>query len=169
MGVRGRPGGGLSSLTLRNAAAFVLFTIGLLQMAGEACGSRTLKGLGAATAAAPLPKVFCDVAGLEPFASAFTLVGETRSGRVFEIPITPEIYARLSGPYNRRNAYGAALSFAPRLPENLWRSVARHGLREGGPLRRELGLPDDTSRLRVRIATQTRGRDDVWDLEVPLP
>ena len=168
MGLHIRPGGSLRSLTLRNAAACVLFSIGLLQMAGEACGSRTLKGLGAATAAAPLPKVFCDVAGLEPFASTFTLVGETRGGEAFEIAITPEVYARLSGPYNRRNAYGAALSFAPRLPEGLWRSVARHGLREGGPLRRELGLPKDTALLRVRIATQTRGRDDEWDLEVPL-
>jgi hypothetical protein len=159
----------MNSLTSRNAAAFVLFAIGLLQLAGEVCGSRTLKGLGAATVAAPFPKVFCDVAGLEAFASTFTLVGETRDGRVFEMPITPEIYGRLSGPYNRRNAYGAALSFAPRLPEGLWLSVARYGLREGGPLRRELGLPHGTSRLRVRIATQTRGRADVWNLEVPLP
>jgi hypothetical protein len=158
----------MSSLFLRNAAAFVVFAIGLLQMAGEAAGSRTLKGIGAATAAAPFPKVFCDVAGLEPFASTFTLVGETRRGTVFETRVTPELYACLSGPYNRRNAYGAALSFAPRLPETLWRSVASYGLREGGPLRSELGLPDDTSRLRMRIATQTRGRADVWELEVPI-
>ena len=158
----------MSSLSPRNAAALIVLGLGLLQMAGEACGSRALKGIGAATAAAPLPKVFCDVAGLEPFASTFTLIGETRSGSRFETQITPELYARLSGPYNRRNAYGAALSFAPRLPETMWHSVARYGLREGGPLRAELGLPGDTSRLRVRIATQTRGRDDVWDLEVPI-
>ena len=158
----------MSSLSLRNAAAFVVFAIGLLQMAGEAAGSRTLKGIGAATAAAPFPKVFCDVAGLEPFASTFALVGETRRGTEFETQITPEVYARLSGPYNRRNAYGAAFSFAPRLPEAMWRSVASYGLRAGGPLRRELGVPEDTSRLRLRIATQTRGRDDVWELEVPI-
>jgi hypothetical protein len=158
----------VSSLSVRNATAFVVFAIGLLQMAGEAVGSRTLKGIGAATAAAPFPRVFCDVAGLEAFASTFTLVGETRRGTSFETRITPELYARLSGPYNRRNAYGAALSFAPRLPEALWRSVATHGLREGGPLRGELGLPDDISRLRMRIATQTRGRTDAWNLEVPV-
>lgn len=158
----------MSSLSRRNAAAFVILAIGLLQMAGEACGSRALKGLGAATVAAPFPKVFCDMAGMEPFASTFMLIGETRRGTVFETRITPELYARLFGPYNRRNAYGAALSFAPRLPEAMWHSVARHGLREDGPLRRELGLPEDTSRLFVRIATQTRGRDDVWNLEAPI-
>jgi len=158
----------MTSLQRRNAAAFVLLAIGLLQMAGAVCGSRALKGLGAATVAAPFPKVFCDVAGLEPFASTFTLLGKTRSGTVFETRITPELYARLAGSYNRRNAYGAALSFAPRLPEAMWQSVAHYGLRAGGPLREELGLPDDIERLRIRIATQTRGRDDVWEFEVPI-
>lgn len=158
----------MSSVSRRNAAALVVLAIGFLQMAGEVFGSRALRGIGAATAAAPFPKVFCDVAGLEAFASTFTLLGETRRGTHFETQITPEVYARLSGPYNRRNAYGAALSFSPRLPETMWHSVARYGLRESGPLRRELGLPADTSRLRVPIATQTRGRNDVWEFEVPL-
>ena len=168
VGVHRREGDSMTSLTRRNVAATVILTIGLLQMAGEVSGSRTLKGVGAATVAAPFPKVFCDVAGLEAFASTFTLSGETREGIVFEQRITPEVYARLSGPYNRRNAYGAALSFAPRLPTAMWRSVAQHGLREGGALRRELGLPDDIARVRIRIETQTRGRDDVWEFDVPL-
>jgi len=42
-------------------------------MAGYVSGSITLRGIGAATAASPLPKVFSDVDGLETFASAFTL------------------------------------------------------------------------------------------------
>lgn len=158
----------MTPLQRRNAAAFVILAIGLVQMAGEVFGSRTLRGIGAATAAAPFPKVFCDVDGLEAFASTFTLSGETRGGTTFETQITPELYARLAGPYNRRNAYGAALSFAPRLPEPMWRSVAQHGLREGGQLRRELGLPEDATRIRIRIETQTRGRPDVWEFEVPL-
>ena len=158
----------MSSTSWRNAAALLVFAIGLLQMIGELCGSRVLKGIGAATTAAPYPKVFCEVAGLEAFAATFALAGETRSAGEFETQITPELYAQLSGPYNRRNAYGAALSFAPRLPEAMWRSVAQHGLREGGPLRRELGLPDDAGRMSVQIKTRTRGRDDGWELEVPL-
>jgi len=158
----------MNSLTFRNAAAFALIGVGLLQMLGEVCGSRALRGLGAATAAAPFPKVFCDVAGLEGFASTFTLIGQMRSGVLFEKPITPQVYSRLRGSYNRRNAYGAALSFAPRLPEPMWQSVARYGLCDRGPLRSELQLPHDLEWLRVRIATQTRGRGDVWEIEVPL-
>ena len=158
----------MNSLKRRDIAACVVLTVGLLQMVGEACGSRVLKGLGAATVAAPLPKVFCDVAGLEPFASTFTLVGETRSGASFETRITPELYARLSGPYNRRNAYGAAFSFAPRLPDGMWRSVAQHGLREGGSLRDELQLPHDVTCVRLRVETRTRGRSERWEFEVPI-
>lgn len=157
----------MTSPTLRNMAASVLLVLGLLQIIGEVFGSPPLKGLGAATAAAPFPKVFCDIKGLEGFASTFTLIGKTRSGTAFETRITPELYANLRGSYNRRNAYGAALSFAPRLPEAMWRSVANYALGANGRLRAELGLPSDTVDLRIRIATKTRGRDEVWEIDVP--
>lgn len=158
----------MTSLTRRNIAAAALLVLGLLQMIGEACGSRVMRGLGAATAAAPFPKVFCDMEGLEGFASTFTLIGKTSSGAVFETKITPELYAGLRGSYNRRNAYGAAISFAPRLPEAMWHSVANYALGANGRLRTELGLPNDIVDLRIRIATQTRGRHEVWEIEVPL-
>ncbi len=41
------------------------------------------------------------------------------------------------------------------------------GSAAGGPLRRELGVPAGARHLRVRIATRTRGRHDVWVLEAP--
>lgn len=158
----------MTSLTRRNIATAALLVLGLSQMIGEVCGSRELRGLGAATAAAPFPKVFCDMGGLEGFASTFTLIGRTSSGTRFETKITPELCAGLRGSYNRRNAYGAALSFAPRLPDAMWHSVAKYGFGSNGPLRTELGLPTDTVDLRIRIATQTRGRHEVWEIEVPL-
>jgi hypothetical protein len=158
----------MTSLIRRNIAAAALLILGLTQMSGYVCGSRLMRGLGAATAVAPFPKVFCDMSGLEGFASTFTVIGKTQSGRAFETRITPELYTGLRGSYNRRNAYGAALSFAPRLPDAMWQSVANYALRANGPLRKELGLPKDSEELRIRIATQTRGRDDVWEMEVPL-
>lgn len=133
-------------------------------MAGDALGLRWLRGIGAATVAAPLPKVFSDVAGLETFASDFVLEAETPRGTL-RVPITPGLYARVEGPYNRRNVYGAALSYAPRLPEELWRPVYCYGLAPGGPLRRELGLPEDAADVRVHISTRTRGRAGHWTLE----
>lgn len=148
----------------RNIAALIVFAVGLLQMVGEVSGLRALKGLGAATAASPFPKVFSDVNGLETFASEFIIHVETTSGQHVERVMTPEVYHQLKGPYNRRNVYGAALSYAPRLPDVLWQAVFCYGLNPEGPLRRELGLPTDAARIRVVIRTKTYGRNDTWVL-----
>ena len=137
----------MSRFSWRDGAALALLLLGSTQMAGDLLGNRMLKGIGAASAMAPCPKVFCEVRGLEGFASNFTLRLETSSGRIREVTITPELYARLRGPYNRRNAYGAAISFAPKLPESLWRSVYDYGWRKDGPLRREWGVPNDIAEV----------------------
>jgi hypothetical protein len=150
----------------RDLAAACLLVLGCSQMVGDLCGCRALKGLGAASAFAPCPKVFCDVNGLEGFASDFTLELKTQTGAVRTIAITPEIYSRLKGPYNRRNAYGAVLSFAPKLPPSLWRPVYNYGWRRNGPLRRELGVPDDVESVALLVGTRTRGRHDAWKLSV---
>lgn len=157
-------GGARSHPGWQDWGAALLLLLGLSQMAGDALGLRWLRGLGAASVAAPLPKVFSDVSGLETFASDFLLEAETPRG-VLHVPITPHLYARVEGPYNRRNVYGAALSYAPRLPGELWKPVYCYGLAPNGPLRRELGLPADATAIRVHIATRTRGRDDRWTLE----
>jgi len=148
-----------------NAAALLLAAVGLLQIAGWLTGVSALRGVGAASAVAPFPKVFSDVDGLETFASEFTLEAEVRPGEWTSVPITPQLYRRLDGPYNRRNVYGAALSYAPRLPPELWEAVYCYALGPDGPLRRELRLPPEPVRLRVRLRTKTRGRDDSWILD----
>jgi hypothetical protein len=132
-------------------------------MLGDVLGSRALKAIGTASAVAPCPKVFCDVQGLEAFASDFVLRFET-NGSVSELKLTPEIYRRLDGPYNRRNVYGAALSFAPRLPEPLWRAVFAYALAPAGPMRVELGIPAAATNMTVVIRTRTAGRNDTWEL-----
>jgi hypothetical protein len=151
-------------LRWRNAAALALGAAGCLQMIGYVSGSRTLRGIGAATVVSPLPKVFSDVDGLETFASTFTLRYAHADGTTRELRITPAVYGRLAGPYNRRNVYGAALSYAPRLPRDLWEPVYCYGLAAQGPLRRELGLADEDHDFMVTIRTETRGRHDVWTL-----
>lgn len=153
---------------LANRLAFLLTVVGSLAMVGYVVGSRPLRGLALATAAAPFPKVFSDVEGLETFASEFTLHWRDARG-AHELPITPELYARLRGAYNRRNVYGAALSYAPRLPEPLWRAVFEYAFAADGPLRREFGLPADAQQIAVEIRTRTRGRTDVWRLEAERP
>jgi hypothetical protein len=151
----------------RNLAALLLGVLALSQMTGDVLGYRPLVGLAAAWGFAPRPKVFSDVDGLETFASTFTLEWQEGSGVRRELQITPEVYSRLEGPYNRRNVYGAALSFAPRLPSSLWEPVFCYGLDGGGPLRREFGLPDSARHVAVEIRTRTHGRHDSWRLHAP--
>jgi hypothetical protein len=134
-------------------------------MVGYIGGNDVLRGIGAATVVAPLPRVFSDVDGLEPFASEFTLRYRDADGDLVEVAIAPALYGRLGGPYNRRNVYGVALSYAPRLPRALWESVYCHGLAVDGPLRKELGISPEATDISVTIRTRTRGRSDVWTLE----
>lgn len=144
----------------RNFAALSLLVIGLTQIAGDLFGSRVLKGIGAATAIAPCPKVFCDINGWEAFASTFELI--TDGDEHISVRITPELYARLKGPYNRRNVYGAAIAAAPRLPEPIWRSVLCYAFRSPGVLRPELGLPEPAKCIRIILRTNTRDRNECW-------
>ncbi len=145
----------------------LLLLSGLVQMFGGLTGLDSLKAIGFASAASPAPKVFCDVDGLEPFASTFTLSAETGSGATITCVLDPARYGRLKGPYNRRNAYGALLSYAPRLPGPLFDEVARNAVQPGSPLLTELGLPADTTALTLEIRTQTRGRNDLWRYRFP--
>ena len=149
----------------RTWAIIALGVVGLLQMAGDLIGSKTLKGIGACLVASPFPKVFSDVKGLETFASDFKITYQLPDGSETLLAITPQFYQQLAGPYNRRNVYGAALSYAPRLPEPLWQSVFCFGLRPGGPMRLEFAIPDEATNLRMLIVTKTRGRSDTWTLQ----
>jgi hypothetical protein len=147
-----------------NVLALIVTAIGCTQMIGYVIGSRELRGIGAATCAAPFPKVFSDVDGLETFASTFELSWRDPAGNEVSRPLTPELYGLLGGPYNRRNVYGAALSYAPRMPEPLWTAVFCYAFKPDGLLRREFGVPMEASDLAVTIRTRTRGRHDVWKL-----
>ena len=142
-----------SSLRKTNIACALLFAFGLIQMLGYLINSRPLRGIGAAYMVSPMPKVFSDVDGLETFASEFTLLYTDSKGHTGSVPIDPELYSQLKGPYKRRNVYGAALSYAPRLPDDLWQSVYNYGF--NGPLKTELSLPEGATNFRVQIKTKT--------------
>ncbi|HEY5551409.1 MAG TPA: hypothetical protein VIK52_05960 [Opitutaceae bacterium] len=157
----------MTPVTRANLAAIAVTAVGCLQMAGFLVDSRPMRGIGATSMVAPFPMVFSDVDGLETFASEFEITGVDASGALFRIPLTAERYSQLEGSYNRRNVYGAALAYAPRMPEPLWQAVFCFGLAQGGPLRRELGLPEGATNLAVVIRTRTRGRSDTWTLQPP--
>ncbi len=127
-------------------AAALLFLVGLTQMAGDLLHLPALKGLGAATAMAPAPKVFGSIRGYETFSTGFALEADGQSWQ-----LSPERYARLLGPYNRRNVYGAALSYGPVLPPALRDPVLRHALCGEAPLLAELGIPAPAAGAKRRV------------------
>lgn len=127
-------------------AICAIIAIGTFQFAGHALQLPLLKGLGTISGLSPYPKVFCEAKGYEPFAATFTIIGEDSEGMTHEIQLTAERYAQLSGPYKRRNVYGAALAYAPRLPEEL----REHLFTNLSPLFAELNLPSlENPRLKI--------------------
>ena len=122
-----------------------LLGLGLLQMSGDVLGVPALKGLGMATAASPAPRVFSSIRGLETYSTDFFLEWRSRDGTAHSLALTPEVYERLRGAYNRRNAYGAALAAGPVLAtdprtQRLFEAVISYALCGEAPVLRELGI-----------------------------
>jgi hypothetical protein len=141
---------------VRSWLPWFLVLLGLGQMAADVANVPIVSALFFATAASPAPKVFTALSGLEPFSSRFAL--ETvRGGMITETTtVTSELYQRLSGPYNRRNVFGAILAGGAVLKQSPWTApmvdaVLNYGLcGERPPLVEELGLPQgDGYRLRI--------------------
>lgn len=149
----------------------LLITVGLLQMLGFALHLPFLRQAGSALAASPLPLVFSHFRGFETFASRFEVVITAESGESAKAEITPELYSRLKGPYNRKNTYGAAIAYGPGLTGEreapLWKSVLHYGFCSPAPLALEFGLPNPIRHASVQAQTKTAGANDSWKLEIP--
>lgn len=135
-----------------NRTAAALLLVGLLQMTGDvletlgaASIGRPLKAIGAASTASPAPRVFSASRGLETYSTAFRIAWIDSRGTGHEVLLTPQVYARIKGPYNRRNVYGAAVAYGPLLASTpataaLFQAVAEYALCGDAPLLRELGI-----------------------------
>jgi len=113
--------------------AVLIVVIGCLQMAGDVFGLPVVKAIGALSHMSPAPKVFTTQNGFETFSSTFVLHAWDDRHGLTALPLTPQVNANVRGPYNRRNAYGAALSYGPVLAasphtEPMFTSVLRFGL-----------------------------------------
>lgn len=149
---------------MRKALYIFVVALGLLQIVGYVSGVGALLGLGQALCTAPLPIVFTEVRGVETFASDFYIQFEDSLGKAHSLPITPEMYSRLDGPYNRRNIYGAAISYGPVLPDSIWKAVLNYGVCSG-TLMEELGVDADAQNISIRIVSKTKGKDTAWLLQ----
>jgi hypothetical protein len=146
-------------------AALFLLIVGLLQMTGDLLRLPGLKAVAAATGASPAPKVFSSVQGLETFSSTFYLEWRDRDGVAHAVELTPELYSRVRGPYNRRNVFGAALAYAPILSADqrikpMYEAVVRYALCGRAPLLRELGIdpasPAEPPNIRLVVRSESQ-------------
>ena len=148
----------------------VLFGLALLAPVANLAGCQSVQALALATQASPAMKVFTTQDGYETFSPRFHLQC-TEAGEPRVLTLTPAVYADLLGPYNRRNAYGAVLSYSPVLSANaatreMHAAVARYALCGDAPVLTELGIDRrhvDGS-VTVRIEPR-RAIDTKWVLE----
>ena len=152
-------------------AALALLVLGLLRMTGDVLGLRALVGIGTASGASPAPKVFSAVQGLETFSTRFFVQWTDTTGASQELQLTPEVYARIEGPYNRRNVYGAALAYGPVLAGNdrtraMFEAVLVNALCGEAPLLRELGL--DPARIAGNPSVRYEPRSGSATGDLPL-
>lgn len=156
---------------MRRKAALALAALGLAQMAGDLLHVPALKGIAAATAASPAPKVFSAVRGLETYSTQFRIEWLDRAGERRVLALTPELNARLRGPYNRRNVFGGVLAYGPILVTEprtrpMFDSVARYALCGDAPILRELGI--DPRSISGRVTIRLAPREGSRTGELPL-
>lgn len=148
----------------------ILIGLACLQMAGDVLGSSRLKGLGAALAMAPAPKVFTAHEGFETYSSRF-FIEWTLDAKRQSLQLTPATYRAIRGPYNRRNAYGAALAYGPvlnasELTRPMLQSVMNYALCEPGVIASELDIPREAHDVTVRLKPiDSASRDPRWQLD----
>lgn len=149
---------------MRKALYVLVVMIGFLQVLGFVTGIKPIRSLGIVTAASPLPLVFSEVKGVETFAGDFYMQWTNTKGEKESVLMTPELYSKLDGPYNRRNIFGAAIAYGPVLPEQVWKPILNYGICNE-ILSNELELPFEKSSFTVEIKTRTKDRNDQWILK----
>jgi len=140
-----------------------------LNILGFVTGQAWLRGLSIASVASPLPFVFSQFRGYETFAASYELTAHYEDGRKASVSITPELYSQLGGTYNRRNTYGAAASFGPRMTEPSEETLVNHvltfGLCNGGPIAQHLEDPRVQSAT-LTVTSRTAGSTEAWRKDI---
>lgn len=139
----------LTASKSRKGIAFFLIILSLVQMAGDVLDIPLLKGIGASFGASPAPKVFSSIDSLETFSSEFFLIWQDKQGIWQKIKLTPNLAKKFKGPYNRRNVYGAILSYGPVFAKNTiltpaYEAILSYAVSENGSFFKELGIDQDT-------------------------
>jgi hypothetical protein len=162
---------------IRYPVFLFLIAIGSLQMIGDVFKIDSLKAFGLALQTSPAPKVFTAHQGFETYSSEFFIDWVSLDGQNHSLKITPkEYYHGILGPYNRRNAYGAALSYGPVLNANektrpMFESISRYAFCHDAPILSELGIDPKNIKGPITIRLQPRQKlplDHKWKLNYEI-
>lgn len=149
-------------------SVWIVLLIGHISIFGKLIDNELIQGLGFMTAASPLPLVFSKFRGIEGFASQFR-VNYINSGQAEIMAITPQNYQSLKGPYNRRNAFGAAIAGAPMLTgeneKKMVDSVISYSFCTE-KLKKEFQIPGEAIVKELIVESKTRGAEKTWTFQV---
>ncbi len=151
-----------------NFGVIALIVVGHISIFGHIIKSELIQGLGFITAASPLPLVFSNFRGVEGFASQFK-VKYILNGQEQVMQITPQNYQSLKGPYNRRNAYGAAIAGAPMLTAEAEKKMVDGVITYAfcqPKLKKEFQIPTDAKVTGLIVESKTKGAEKVWPIAV---
>ncbi len=161
---------------MTRVAFAILAMVGFAQMVADVFHLNAVKAVAAATAASPAPKVFSAIKGLETYSSRYYIESADGGAHAQSVEITSGLYARLRGPYNRRNVFGAVLAYGPVLETDsrtrpLFESVSRYALCGEAPLLVELGIPSTSLHppVRVRIEVRPGSKTESLPLVLQVP
>lgn len=155
---------------LHTCLSVLLLAVGLLEPVGYMTGIGIFEELGYISVSSPLPIVFTDRAGMEDFASRYTLSWTRKDdGKTLEKEITSTDFARLSGPFNRRGVYATAIGYPPRLSARLWKPVLLYGFCRSQVLGMAIGETSPLHSFQLTLSTRTEGRNDQWNFQVNCP
>lgn len=147
----------------------LIILIGSLSMLGTITMLDPVKGIGFMSTASPLPLVFSKFRGVENFSSDYFMDIRFKNGETTSFKITPEMYERTAGPYNRRNPYGAVLAYGPMLTKPneliLRDSVMQYSACGRGNFMREIGVDKPIEHINVTVKSKTVTKP-VWNFEV---
>jgi hypothetical protein len=159
---------------MKNTFIFLfLLIVGLSQLTGDLLNWPFIKAIAAATGSSPAPKVFTAHKGFETYSAKFFIEWTDINNIHQSLQITPKLYGQIHGPYNRRNAYGAVISYGPVLEANpktkpMFASVARYALSNKSSILSELGINTQAISGSIKIRIEPRQKlpeNHMWTLE----
>ena len=152
----------------------LLVALGTGQIVADVLAMPRTRAVFAATQVSPAMKVFTAHQGYETHAARFAISWVDGDGGSHRLNVDPAIYRNVTGPYNRRNVYGAALAYGPLLRSDpklrpMQESVMQYAFCSPGTLRSDLGIPRDAADVTIHVLpTRPTGRTDLelsWEVD----